>query len=78
MTLLGDTAVAEPRVLAELKSVIILGLTIFQPKSEWFWIYFNISKLDLYTSSEHFVNIFINNLRQGSHSVLPKDGRYVT
>ena len=39
-------------------------------------IYFNISKLDLYTS-EHFVNIFINNLRQGSYSVLPKDGRYV-
>ena len=76
--MLGDTAVAEPRVLAELKSVIILGLTTFQHKSEWFWIYFNISKLDLYTSSEHFVNIFINNLRQGSHSVLPKDGRYVT
>ena len=69
---------AEPWVLAELKSVISPALTTFLPHSELFWIYFNISKLDLYTS-EHFVNIFINNLRQGSYSVLPKDGaRYVT
>lgn len=85
MTLLADTAVAvaEPWVLGELKSVIsLLRLTDWQSDNIPAYSqngsgYFNISKLDLYTS-EHFVNIFINNLRQGSYSVLPRDGRYVT